>query len=177
MKRSRHIALLSMGVSTLVLTACGSDNKIEVATSTYSSVADCVSAKVLTESQCNRAFEVAVDVHDETAPRFDTLKQCEEVVGENKCERGPSNASSSSTNSTYRPSFVSFIVPHVFGPSQGVQPLYPQKNTVGLAPATTIAQKATNLGFNTHAPKAVTVSRNGFGTTTARSSWFSTSSS
>jgi uncharacterized protein YgiB involved in biofilm formation len=176
MKRSRHIALLGMGVSTLVLTACGSDNKVDIATSTYSSVADCVSAKVLTEAQCNRAFEVAVDVHDETAPRFETLKQCEEVAGENKCERGPSQSSSTSTNPTYRPSFVSFIVPHI-GPSAGVQPLYPQRNTVGLAPATTIAQKASTLGFKTHAPKAVTLSRNGFGTTTARSSWFSTSSS
>lgn len=176
MKRSRHIALLSMGVSTLVLTACGSDNKLDVAASSYSSVADCVSAKVLTEAQCNRAFEVAVDVHDATAPRFETLKQCEEIAGESKCERGPSNSASATSNPTYRPSFLSFIVPHL-GPSAGVQPLYPQRNTVGLAPATTIAQKATKLGFNTHAPKAVTMSRNGFGTTTARSSWFSTSSS
>jgi uncharacterized protein YgiB involved in biofilm formation len=173
MKRSRHIALLSMGVSTLVLTACGGD---KVDTSAYSSVADCTSAKVLTESQCMRAFELAVDEHEATAPRFSSKAQCEQIAGESKCERSAS--SGTSNQPTYRPSFVSFLVPHLFTPSSGqVQPLYPQKAASNLVPAATVVDKARTAGLHTTSPRVATLSRNGFGTTTSRAKWFSTSSS
>ena len=152
MKRSRHIALLGMGVSTLVLTACSGGDKIDG--TTFASVADCIAGKTLTESQCMRAFEIAVDEHDSTAPRFTTQAQCESVAGDSKCERAPSSSSSSSTSSTYRPSFLAFFVPHL-GPSIGkVHPLYPQKSAVGLAPAATLANTAKVAGFTTHSPRA-----------------------
>lgn len=121
MKRSRSVALISMGLGGLALSACGqsSTRNTKPETGVFRSVKSCVNAGTYTQEQCEAYRADAISRHDEEFPSYDTLEQCEKVVGTNRCEQAPFSA----PGRAYRPKFRAFIVADGKG-----MPVYPSSD-------------------------------------------------
>ena len=161
MKRSRHVALLAMGASALVLTACGES---ETPAGVYTSVDQCMADKQFTEAECKKAFETAQEEHKKVAPKYASKSECEADFGVGKCEESPYRTSSGT--STFMPLLVGYMLGRSFATPQ---PLYRQPGdstfrTGDNRPVTTktgmqsVPQSATTSQF-----KSSTITRGGFG--------------
>lgn len=111
MKRSHYIALLGMGASAVVLTACEDPDAV-TPVKAYASVAECA-ADGFDTATCQKAQAAAEDGYDQAYPRYGNQFACEANAGEGRCERDYPN----SRHASWRPSMIGFIMP---GP--GVQP-------------------------------------------------------
>jgi uncharacterized protein YgiB involved in biofilm formation len=169
MKRSRHIALLTMGVSALALTACGGEPET-VQANIYASIEECTAKAELTPQQCETSFNKAVDVHEASAKRYASKEDCEDGEGVGQCEKAPSE----NGDKRFRPSFIAFMaLPAASGHSQ---PLYNNPNGQGLRTAgnhvvPASSGKATipfQAGKKPGPAKLVTETRGGFGATAAK---------
>ena len=120
MKRSKQIALVTMGVSALALTAC-SEAQTEAAV--YATLEECQSDAVLSQEQCAAAFKQAKTEHAQVAPKYTSKADCEADFGEEKCETAPYRSSSGS--SVFMPLMVGYMMGRTMG-AGGVhpQPLY-----------------------------------------------------
>ncbi|MEL6374494.1 MAG: DUF1190 domain-containing protein [Pseudomonadota bacterium] len=114
MKRSAKIALVTMGVSTLALTAC---KREEVQASIFKSVDECVASKSHTPDACADAYAYAVSEHDLVSPRYKSHDDCEAEVGAEQCEEAPYDGKRTS----YRPLVAAFMFSRAGVASQ---PLY-----------------------------------------------------
>lgn len=121
MKRSRSVALISMGLGSLALSACGqsSTRNTKPETGVFRSVKSCVKAGTYTQEQCEAYRADAISRHDEEFPSYSSLEQCEKVVGANRCEPAPF----SGDPNAYRPKFRAFIVADGVG-----MPVYPSSD-------------------------------------------------
>lgn len=120
MKRSRSVALISMGLGSLALSACGqSGPSTKPEANVFRSVKSCVNAGTYTREQCEAYRADAMSRHDVEFPSYDTLEQCEKVVGANRCEPAPF----SGDGKAYRPKFRAFIVADGTG-----MPVYPSSD-------------------------------------------------
>jgi uncharacterized protein YgiB involved in biofilm formation len=169
MKRSRAVALFSMGASVLALTACRDTSALAPA-KVYASIEECVAEGTFDSSQCQKAMFSAEDAYEAAYPKFETEAQCEDVAGEGHCE--PDRPSS--REYSYRPSMVAFMMP--FGASS-VQPqavLRSASAPSGFSTATgasiartgttaTVAASAAARPQASQVMKATTASRGGFG--------------
>jgi len=168
MKRSRYVALLAMGASALVLSACGES---ETPAGVYTSVDQCMADKQFTEAECRKAFATATEEHKKVAPKYASKADCEADFGAGKCEESPYRTSSGT--STFMPLLVGYMLGRTLSGQPGFtpQPLYrtPGDQTFRTGdnrPVTSktgiqnVPQSATTSAF-----KSTTTTRGGFGRT------------
>lgn len=125
MKRSGRIALLSMGASALVLSAC-EEPRTEAAV--FREIGQCVETEGLTEEQCRDAFRAARDQHAEVAPKYTSVADCEVDFGAGGCE--PSPYRTQSGGGVFMPLMAGFMMGRMMGGGFG-QPLYRSRDDVG----------------------------------------------
>jgi len=106
MKRSRAVALLTMGASVLALSACSGGSEL-IPTKVYASIEECVADGTFNSSQCEKAMFAAEDAYEAAYPKFESETHCEEMAGEGNCE--PDRPSS--REHSYRPSMIAFLMP------------------------------------------------------------------
>jgi uncharacterized protein YgiB involved in biofilm formation len=104
MKRSRAVALLSMGASALVLAACESSDA-PVETMSFATIEECVADGRLGNLACEDAFYAARDGYEAAYPKFADKAGCEDMAGEGECEEDRPN----SRNSSWRPMMIGFL--------------------------------------------------------------------
>lgn len=121
LKRSKQIALLSMGVSALALTACGEADKDAAV---YSSVQTCIQGGKFTKAQCEKSFWSAKSEHAKVSPKYKTVADCEADFGKGKCETSPYR--SKSGGSVFMPLMAGYMFGRLLSGRRGVytQPLY-----------------------------------------------------
>ena len=103
MKRSRSIALVAMGVSSLALSACGEN----IDTATFQSPDDCRSSGLYAAEQCLTDYDSARGQHRSVAPRYANREDCEADFGSDVCEPADdtsSGGSAASSAAVYRTS-------------------------------------------------------------------------
>lgn len=84
MKRSSGLKLVLMASTAIILSGCGED----VATGEiYATVSDCVAAGEYTEADCQDSHRAALKMHDDTAPRYNEQRLCEEQHGYGNCRK------------------------------------------------------------------------------------------
>lgn len=168
MKRSKSIALVMMGASTIILSACGEP---EVDAAVYENLQQCIDDPMITRDQCETAFKTAETRHSMVAPKYNSKADCEADFGSERCESAPYRASGG--GSIFMPLMMGYMMGSMIGGRSSVvsQPLYrsadDSKNfrtadnrKVGAATgATKVARSATKRPT----VKSRTVSRGGFG--------------
>src|SRR5947207_2306834 len=102
MKRSRQAALVLMGASPLLLSACGEDAPQEAA---FTSVEHCVSGGGTQES-CVAAFDAAQAQHAKSAPHYSTHEACVAEFGADQCTQ----RTDSSGGSFWMPLMTGFFI-------------------------------------------------------------------
>lgn len=175
MKRSRYIALCSMGASALALAACDDPNAL-VPVKAYDSVASCV-ADGFAQQQCSKAFVAAENAYEKAYPKYDSQVDCEVNAGADRCELDHPNSRSGS----WRPSMVGFLMGAAIGSRTAPQPIIANAaSPTGRATATGFpisarganvsmpARVASNVPNATQVAKAHTVARGGFGGSASR---------
>lgn len=90
MKKSTAILTLALMGSAGILTGCGED----IPASTFSSVAQCAASGQYTMQECQKGFEDARIDNKKNAPVFMSEDECEEIFGDDACERGNEGGSS-----------------------------------------------------------------------------------
>jgi uncharacterized protein YgiB involved in biofilm formation len=165
MKRSRYVALVAMGASTLALTACGEK---ETPAGVYTSVGQCVADKQFTEAECTQAFRTASEEHKKVAPKYTSKAECEADFGAGKCEEAPYRTTSGGHT------FMPFMMGYMFGHRSGSyyfapQPLYrangestfrtgDNRTVSGKTGLQSVPRSITHSAF-----KSTTIRRGGFG--------------
>ncbi len=91
MKRSRHLALMLMGTSPLLLTACAQEERSEEGL--YTSVDACI-AQTNDSYSCQQAFSQAEREAMEAAPRYATREECVAAHGPENCQEQRRHGSS-----------------------------------------------------------------------------------
>lgn len=166
MKRSRYVALLAMGASALVLSACGES---ETPAGVYTSVEQCLADKQFTDDECSKAFDTAKEEHKKVAPKYASKSDCEADFGAGKCEESPYRTTTGT--STFMPLMVGYMLGRALGGAPGFrpQPLYrPQGDTTfRTGDNRTVTNKTGVQGVpkstTSSAFKSSTTSRGGFG--------------
>ena len=117
-KLSIAIAMTAAGL----LSACGNAEPPKAAApppvienGIYTSTGDCVDGGKLTAEKCEKAIDMAVSVHESSAPIFKTKRQCEAATGPERCGK--------TVDGRYRPLLQAFFV--VMSTPPSAQPLYP----------------------------------------------------
>lgn len=174
MKRSRYVALFSMGASALVLAACEDPNEI-VPVKAYSSVAECV-ADGFAQAQCNASFVAAENAYEQAYPKYESKAECEVNAGPESCELDRP----SSRDGSWRPSMLGFMMGAAIGSRMQPQPVVANAaSPTGRATATgvplmgnganaAVPRGATAAPSAAQVAKAHTQSRGGFGSTAAK---------
>lgn len=177
MKRSRNLRLTLMAVAVPVgLVACDSGEPTGVV---LNSIADC-QAQQVDVAQCEAAYNKAVAEHQRVAPRFDDQVQCQQDFG--RCETVQEEGRTS-----YIPPMGGFLLGYALGGGfsnnsgyrgvSGGAPLYrdyrgryinPNGDMVSRQPGT-VTGKRGNIATPA---RAITVSRSGFGSSSAARSAF-----
>ncbi|WP_417514981.1 DUF1190 domain-containing protein [Minwuia sp.] len=122
MKRSRQIALITMGAAGLTLTAC---EEQQVTTQIYETVQQCTTAGVFSEEQCVADFAQAEQLHAEVAPKYLNKADCEADFGAQQCETAPYETASG--GSVFMPLMVGYMMGSMLSGSArsaATQPLY-----------------------------------------------------
>ncbi|MGH1418112.1 MAG: DUF1190 domain-containing protein [Hyphomicrobiaceae bacterium] len=70
--------------------------------SIYVSSSDCVDGGLLEAEQCEKLIDAAIEQHNKTAATHPSLRKCESVEGQNRCER--------SFDEFYRVKLMAFLV-------------------------------------------------------------------
>lgn len=170
MKRSRTIALVTMGISALALSACSSATEDVLPARVYTSVMECIADGEFDKDACEAAQFAAVDGYEANYPKFSKISECEELAGEDACEVDRPNSSERS----YRPSMAGFIIAAAVSrvQSQAVIGNAGSPSRLGTASGAAIAQSGTRAHVPSAAAarpaaaqvaKAATVARAGFG--------------
>ncbi len=176
MKRSRNLRLTLMAIAVPAgLVACDSGEPTGVV---LNSIADC-RAQQVDVAQCEAAYNKAVAEHQRLAPRFDDAVQCQQDFG--RCETVQEGGRTS-----YVPPMGGFLLGYALGGGfsgggmrgvSGGVPLYrdyrggyinPNGDMVSRQPGTVTGKR----GSIATPARAITVSRSGFGSSSAARSSF-----
>lgn len=165
MKRSRSVALLAMGASALVLSACGDS---ESPAGVYTSVDQCIADKQFSESDCRKAFDIATDEHKKVAPKYASKADCEADFGVGKCEEGPRTQGGTFS---FMPLLAGYMLGRAMGgaPAFTPQPLYrtPGDSTFRTGDNRTVTNRtglqSVPVSTTRSTMKTTTISRGGFG--------------
>ncbi len=178
MKRSRFVALVGMGASAVLLTACEDPNELLDAKA-YHSVTACVSDGN-NKSVCSNAFYAAEENYNTNYPKYASQIDCEDNAGIGKCEPDYPNA----RNHSWRPLMTGFLMGAALNSRVKPQPLVASKrsdsgrSTAGgvfimargfnaAVPARAAAPATQSQIAKAHAT-AKTTARGGFGSTAGR---------
>lgn len=184
-KRSRTAALVIVGAASFALAGCREE---QVDAQAFPDLQSCLSAagtgSLFTEEQCRTAFDEAVALNAETAPRYDSREVCEAQYGVGNCA-AEVQATGGGSGSIFMPLLAGYLIGNMLGGGRGVasQPLYRTSSGGFTNPAGT-ATYANNTGAAklgqsafTKAPttlgkppltKATALSRGGFGSSGSR---------
>lgn len=84
MKRSRQIRLVLLGsAGAIALTACDQAQDLPKDAKFFRDQAQCEAE--IKGTDCKKAFEESRDAHVKTAPRFETLQECQAKFGDDNC--------------------------------------------------------------------------------------------
>jgi len=180
MKRSSSIELTLMSAVPFLLAACDGPRGAAPAPLVYRSVADCIASGQIPEETCRSEYERAQALHQQQAPRFASLEDCEARYGYDQCTRGHSADSSN----MFLPLMAGYLIGHALG-NRGYpygyyyggwrgQPIYQDRGD--RAAWRTGTGTAVAYGEGARGPAAMntaqTLSRGGFGmSSAARGSW------
>lgn len=174
MKRSRYVALFSMGASALVLAACEDPNGV-VPVKAYESVAACV-ADGFAQGQCSASFVAAENAYEAAYPKYESKADCEVNAGPGKCEEDHP----SSRDANWRPSMLGFLMGAAIGSRMQPQPVVANAASpsgratptgvplAGQGANVNIPRRATALPSAAQVERAHTQSRGGFGGTASK---------
>jgi len=124
LKRSRHIALVTMGAASLTLAACEEET---ATTQIYETVEQCQQGGLFSESQCVADFAAAEQLHEEVAPKYTSKEACEADFGVGQCETSEQYSSSQSGGSVFLPLMAGYLMGNMLAGGQrsaATQPLY-----------------------------------------------------
>lgn len=115
-KRSRHVALVLAGTTTLALAACEDDR---VDAQSFPDLESCIAASKdnglwFSEEDCRTNFAAAQQEYLETAPRYESKELCEQEHGVGNCGSDPA-AQDSAQNSGGGFSFMPLLVGYMMG--------------------------------------------------------------
>ncbi len=124
MKRSKTIALVTMGVSALALNAC---SEAQTEALVYTTLEECMADGDLSKEACEKAYKKAETQHAEVAPKYQNKAECEADFGTEACETSPYRTSNNT--SVWMPLMMGYMMGRVLAPG-GVhpQPLYRSKD-------------------------------------------------
>jgi uncharacterized protein YgiB involved in biofilm formation len=97
----------------LALAACGED---PVETHAYTSIDECKSSGVYDAPQCTAAYNNAMQAHEQSAPRYMSLADCEEDYGVGNCSVPGATAPTEvhvhnqQSGSTFMPFFIGYML-------------------------------------------------------------------
>lgn len=112
-----------MGAASLTLAACEEES---VATQIYESVEQCTQASVFSESQCVADFANAAQMHEEVAPKYTSVTDCEADFGAGQCKTSETY-SSQGGGGIFLPLMAGYLMGNMMsggGRSAATQPLY-----------------------------------------------------
>jgi len=112
---SRIAASISIVLATALLAGCGGAKSGPTERFVYTTSVDCADAGKVTAEQCRAAVDKAVVEHDQKAPKYITLADCEAAEARDRCERFAERH--------YRPRLMGYLFT-VKGPSVSASPLY-----------------------------------------------------
>ncbi|WP_413113593.1 DUF1190 domain-containing protein [Thaumasiovibrio sp. DFM-14] len=170
-------------IAAAVLTGCGDK---EVDGTIYQSVADCVDDNPAQSESCQSAYELALVDAERTAPKYNSLADCQAEFGSNSCMHNPQN-------NWFMPAMTGFMFARMLNGSQYYsQPMYysTYPGSIYYDRWTTadgyrydrVSQrtkvKIPSEDMKTKPTVSRTIKRGGFGSTAkAKSSWSSSKSS
>lgn len=176
MKRSTHLRLTLMA-ATLPAALAGCDSGPETG-AVVQSVDECVSAQHLSRQECQTAYDNAVAQHQKVAPRFQNWGDCNQQFG--SCAPLRDNGVD-----YYIPPMAGFLVGYALGRRNdhyyygygGSLPLYRDRSGGFYKPGGDYVSGRSGavkgaVGRPTPPARAVTVSRSGFGSSSAARSSF-----
>lgn len=123
MKRSRQIALVAMGAASLSLAACEEE---KAATQVFETVEQCAVSGQFTESQCVADFAAAAEMHEEVAPKYTSIADCEADFGAGQCQVSETY-SQSGGGGVFLPLMAGYLMGNMLAGGQrsaATQPLY-----------------------------------------------------
>jgi uncharacterized protein YgiB involved in biofilm formation len=119
MKRSRSIQLTLMSAVPFLLAACDEPRGSAPAPLVYQSVADCIASGQVSDTTCRSEYERARALHDQQAPRFSSVDDCEARYGYDQCRR----YDRADGSSVFVPLMIGYLIGHAFG-NHGYSPGY-----------------------------------------------------
>lgn len=168
MKRSRNARLVLMGFSPLALTACEGGQEALI----YPSVAECAAGGVVSQAECQSAFEQSQVEAETNSPRYLSRADCIADFGEAQCGPAPHS------QGFFMPFMTGFLIARALDGSGGYrsQPLYrPRSGEWTTNGGYTVGRNTGKVIVDPAAAKpqrAITQSRSGFGSrAAARGSW------
>jgi len=184
MKRSRTTALLLMSAAPLLFTACQKEEQVQVQEGLYTSVEACTEATG-DPSSCRNAFAAAQQQSADAAPKYASKEACEADYKPEQCVEQRTSAGTSFIG----PMMMGFFMSQMLNNNRAglaqrapaAAPAYQDKaagwarpapgGSGGLNTASGIgAGKAGLAPVTTQPNRAVTATRSGFGSTSARRS-------
>ncbi len=172
---------IALSVAAIMLTACGDQQEATI----YTNEADCADANPGHEAECKAAFEQAVADAERTAPKYNSMSDCEYEFGYDRCR-----AVNNSSGSFFMPFMAGYMLSNLLSPgpyySQPMFTSYSRYSPYRNQWITTDGRSYGNLS-NRHyrvdkdvfKPKPTvnrTMKRGGFGSSVrAKSSWGSSS--
>ena len=125
--RSRSVALCILGAGAFALAGC-EEEKVDA--QAYPDLQSCTQAAdqggLLSAGECETAFAEAEALHEESAPRYDSLAVCEAQHGEGACGSEQQVADGGS-GSIFMPLLAGYLIGNMLGGRGGMasaQPLY-----------------------------------------------------
>lgn len=188
-KRSKRVSIAIVGAAAFALAGCREE---QVDAAAFPDLQTCIESagggSMLTEQTCETAFSEAQDLHVEAAPRYDSLKVCEEQHGAGSCGSEEA-ATEGGSGSIFMPLLAGYLIGNMMSGRAGMsaaQPLY--KTSDGrFTNATRSSTYSTNRGTaklstsqfsrptstigKTPMTSATAASRGGFGRTGGSSSY------
>lgn len=127
-KRSKHVALAILGATAFALAGC---QESEVDAQAFPDLKSCKEAASLagyvTAEQCETAFAEAEALHQEAAPRYNSLEVCEAEHGAGNCGDGPAAQSGGGMGSIFMPLMMGYLMGSMMSNMRGgatAQPMY-----------------------------------------------------
>ncbi|WP_438863602.1 DUF1190 family protein [Neptunicella sp.] len=180
----KHFALkpLALSVTAVMLSACSSPKQDATV---YTSEDDCSSANPGHEQECKAAYQQALQDAERTAPKYNSMNDCEYEFGANQCRQTHSGG-----GSFFMPFMAGYMLSNLLSPGPYYsQPLFtsysrysPYRNHWITADGNDygdLRNRNLRVSKNAYKPKPTvtkTMQRGGFGSSVrAKSSWGSSS--
>lgn len=168
MKRSQQIRLVLLGsASAIALTACDQAQDLPKDAKFFRDQAQCEAE--IKGTDCKKAFEESRDAHVKTAPRFETLQECQAKFGDDNCTPATppgQQTAAGSSGGFFMPLMMGYMMGRM-GNNVVSQPVYRDaKNTAYAGGGKSAGQAIGRFGQGASASRGASdlaVARGGFG--------------